>query len=423
MINLTQIACAGGIVNQLTLSNGIKLIHKEMSDNPIVTIQVFITAGVINETPSQAGIANFSQIVMLKGTTSRSDEKLAREIEDIGGQISSDVDYDFSNVSISVTTGSIHKAVELLSDIVCHPTFPAGEVEKERANILASLKSRQDQIFYTANDQFNTLFYGAHPYAWPDAGKPETVRALTQNDLKEWHRRYYSAAHIFIVVVGDISSTDAHTVCEKYFGTMPQGNNHEQFPEASPLKAQSIVVPSSKFHQAYLMMGYAAPDVRNSDFYVLKVINALMGSRMSGRLFTELREKMSLGYEVNCFYPTRKTLSRFVVYLGLTNENIPRAEQKIKEMMNDLKTSPVPAKELDDTKNYIRGVYLLDHQTIGRQAWYLGWWEILGRGYSYDQKYLNDLMSVTSDDIRRVANRYFTTEYFKVEIVPADTKK
>ncbi|MCX5777989.1 MAG: pitrilysin family protein [Elusimicrobia bacterium] len=422
MMHLTSLALAGGTVTQLTLTNGIHIIHKEVKSNPIVTVQVFITAGIIDEQPAEAGVANFSQIIMMKGTETRSDEQLSREIEDIGAHLSADVDYDFSNVAISVTKGGVHKAAELLADIIRHPVFPATEIEKERTAVLASLKSRHDQIFHTANDQFSAIFYGNHPYSWPDAGKPETVSAMTRETLMDWHRRHYTATHIFIVVAGDISSTDSRTICETYFGDIAPGKTPKPFLNAVPLKPQSDIVPSTKFQQAYLMIGYAAPDVRNSDFCVMKMINALMGSRMSGRLFTELREKMSLGYEVNSFYPTRKTLSRFVIYLGLINENRTRAEKRINEMIAELKTTPVPDQELTDTKNYIRGVYLLDHQTIGRQAWNLGWWEVLGRGYAYDEKYLNDLMSVTPEDIRRVANRYFTGDYFKVEVVPAEKK-
>lgn len=419
LVSLAAVAGAGGPVTTRTLSNGITLIHKQSSAAPIVTAHVFVRSGVINEQPRQAGIANFCQTAMLKGTKTRTDEELSRDIEDIGADISSDVEYDFSEIGISVSTAGFNRGLELLSDIVRNPAFAKEEVEKERASMLAALKGRQDQIFNTAHDRLNELLYGDHPYAWPETGTPVSVRALKASALKQWHQRHYTSGNIFIVIVGDMPLETARAACETAFGGMSQGTPREPGPAAAPRKPTSARIESAKFQQGYLMMGCPAPAVTHEDFPVLKVINALMGGRMSSRLFTELREKMSLGYEVSSFYPSRAGLSRFVVYLGLDGGNIPRAEQKIREMIAALATDRVPDEELADTKNYIRGVYLLDHQTISRQAWHLGWWEALGRGYRYDDDYLQALMAVTPDDIQRVARNYFSGDFFKVEVVPA----
>lgn len=419
LVSLAPSAGAGGSVDLCTLSNGITLIHKQSSAAPIVTAHIFVRSGVANEQPRQAGIAHFCQTVMLKGTKTRSDDELSRALEDIGAVMSSDVEYDFTEIGISVSTAGARRGIELLSDIVRNPAFAKDEVEKERGSVLAALKSRQDQIFYTAHDRFNKLFYGNHPYAWPDTGTTASVRALKAADLRQWHVRHYTAGSIFIVIVGDMALETARAACEEFFGSMAQGTKRDPGAVATPRKPTAARVETTKFQQAYLMMGCPAPSVMDDDFPVLKVINTLMGGRMSSRLFTELREKMSLGYEVSSFYPSRAGLSSFVVYLGIAGENLPRAEQKIREMLAALAAERVPDEELADTKNFIRGVYLLDHQTISRQAWHLGWWEALGRGYRYDDEYLNDLMAVTTDDIKRVARRYFTDDYFKVEVVPA----
>jgi predicted Zn-dependent peptidase len=88
------------------------------------------------------------------------------------------------------------------------------------------------------------------------------------------------------------------------------------------------------------------------------------------------------------------------------------------ELLDDLKNVPVSTKELQETKNYLKGTYLLDHQTIGRQAWYMGWWEVLGKGFDYDQKYLDELMAVTPEQIQKAARKFFTDKYITVELVP-----
>jgi predicted Zn-dependent peptidase len=137
-------------------------------------------------------------------------------------------------------------------------------------------------------------------------------------------------------------------------------------------------------------------------------------------LFTELREKLSLAYEVSSFYPTRRQQSRFVVYMGLDAKNLDRAGKRIDELLQELTTTPVTEQELQDTKNYIRGMYLLDRQTVSRQAWYAGWWEIMGPGYAFDERYLDTLMEVSVADIQRVTQTWFSPKnYVKVILFPS----
>lgn len=410
--------CAGGTVNQFTLSNGLNVIHMEITGNPLVTLQLFTRAGTIDETPEQAGLAQFTISMMPQGTARYTNEQLAAAVEDIGGSISSDSEYDYGSMGISLLDSFFPNAMELLSEVAINPVFPEDEIEKERQNTLASLRARNDQIFYVANDLLNSSFYGTHPYAWPDSGKPATVSRFKRQDLLQWHKDHFFAGNMLLVIAGNVNLQTAKATAEKYFAALPAEKHETSRPRAVLPAAQKLKQPSKRFKQAYVMIGFPAPDLKSADFPVLKVVNALLGGRMTGRLFTELREKKSLGYEVNSFYPSRVDVSRFVIYLGLEKKNVEQAKTGIMAIVKDLKDTPVGAKELEETKNFIRGVYLLDHQTIGRRAWNAGFWEIVGRGYTYDAQYLNDLMTVTSADIQNAARKYFNDTYVQVEVVP-----
>lgn len=409
---------AGGNVNVFTLSNGLKVIHKEINGNPLVTFQLFSHAGSVNEKEDQAGLANFTQVLLLSGTSKRSSEQLAQEIEDIGGNITSDIENDFCTLGISLMDGYSEKACDILSDVAFNPSFLGPEIEKERNNLLAGIKSRQDHIHQVADDMFLKNFYKEHPYSWPDIGKIETVSKFNRDDIVKWHKDHFVVNDMLLVVTGSIKLENVKALAEKYFSSAPQGKAGYLPIKATAAGHKELFQQTGKFKQAYLMMGFPVPELNSPDFPVLKVINALLGGRMSGRLFTELREKLSLAYEVNSFYPSKREMSRFVIYMGLEKQNLALAKKRIAELISELKTVPVEQKELEETKNYIRGVFLLDHQTIGRKAWYLGWWEIMGSGYSYDDKYLSDLMAVSPKDIQDAANKYFTDDYLQVEIVP-----
>jgi predicted Zn-dependent peptidase len=418
IILLPHHLCAGGTVNSFTLKNGIEVIHKKVSDNPIVTLQVFLRTGVANEDPGKAGIASLVQVMLNKGTKTRSNEQLSNDIENIGSGISTDTDSDYSHLSISVVDSHTEKAFEILSDVVMNPLFDKKELEKERANALANIERRQDSINNVANDLLNKNFYGDHPYSRITLGTKEGLLSITKDDLAKWHKKYFTSNNLFLVIMGNIELSEATNIAEKYFGKIPASPQEFTVPEPVLPKKQFISQPTTKFNQAYLMLAYPAPSINDPDFPALKVINTVLGGRMTSRLFIELREKLSLAYEVSSYYPSKKHLSKFVIYLGLKKKNLELTKKRITEIIEDLKKNKIDEKELSDTKNYIKGVFLLEHQTINRQAWYLGWWEVSGKGYAYDQQYLSDLMKVTSEDIQKAANKYFNRDSVEVELVP-----
>lgn len=417
-----QIFCtqlyAGGNVNQFTLDNGIQVLHKKIDSNPIITLQVFLRGGIINDKKELAGLANLTQVLMTKATKTRNSERLSNDIEDIGANLSLDVDYDSCRITITVTDPHIEKAAEILSDIIRNPAFDDKEIEKERTNILAGIDRREDSIFNVANDLLNKTFYAGHPYSWTNYGTKETVSKIKKDDILAFHKILYTSGNIFIVIAGDIELGDAENIIKKYFTSIPSSQEKLEKPVPEMPAPKKVLKELNKFKQAYLMIAYPAPSIQDPDYSVLKVINTVLGGRMTSRLFVELREKLSLAYEVSSFYPSRKELSKFVIYIGLNKKNLGLTKKRIAELIDDLKNKEIDNKELSETKNYIKGVFLLEHQTVVKQAWYLGWWEIMGKGHNYDQAYLDDLMKVSPEEIKKAANKYFKDNYVQVEIVP-----
>jgi predicted Zn-dependent peptidase len=422
LILLNSLSFAGGTLNRYTLSNGLSFIHSQNSENPLVTIQVFLRNGVSCETKDVAGISSFTQVMMQKGTGKRSSDKLSVDLENIGAVISIDTEHDFCSMGISAMNTHAEDAAEILSDVITGPSFDKSELEKERSNVLAGIKARQDSIHATADDLFIKTFYSGNPYSWPECGTKECVEKFTRKDLLSWYNGHYVSRNMLVVIAGDISLEDAKKLSQKYFSGVPDKEMQGAPFEVKETFSKNLVQDTKKFQQAYFMIGFPAPSVSESYFPVLKVLNAYTGSRMSGKLFVELREKLSLAYEVNSFYPSHRFTSRFMIYLGLKKQNVELAKKRIFEILDELRKNEISEKEVEETKNYIKGVYLLDHQTVARQAWYLGWWEVLGKGSEYDQKYIDDLMKVSPQDVKDAVNRYLNGKYTLIEILP-DGKK
>lgn len=357
---------------------------------------------------------------MNKSTNKRDNETLAKDIDNLGSSISSDVDYDFSGWTLNCMSQHFDQSCEILADIILNPAFDEKEFSKEQELLIQSIKARKDRIKTVADDKFLADFYDtSHPYSKIKSGKEETLKNLTQQDLKDTYKKIYSTKGLVITVVGNIKKSSLKKTLNKYFGQMnlnlekPTGNFTD-----NPVRTGQDVVINSKFNQAFIIYAYDAPNVLNEDFITLKMINLVLGSRMTGRLFIELREKLGLAYEVNSVYATRMDKSYFQIYIGLDKNNIDITKKGIEKIMDDLCTTKVSDSELFDTKNFIKGIYLLDHQSVEKQAYYLSTREMVGLGYGYDDKYIEELSKVTSDDIIRVANKYFKQKPYKLILMP-----
>ncbi len=411
-------ATTGGDVNIFKSLNGIKIIHRKIDKLPIVSICIFAKGGVLFEKKENYGITSLMQSLLTKGTKNRSAEEIAAETESMGTAISAGADKDFATTSISSLKEHILKTAEILSDVIINPAFVESEIKKEKIMAMASLKARKDKIFTVADDISNLSFYGKHPYALPEIGTEEAVKKIKRKDLLDWHKKVYCAENIVISIAGDIDEKEASEVVEKYFKDIPSAKPLGQAETKVEIRKKDTA-QKRNFKQAYIMFSYPAPKVGEEDYASLKLLVAALGGRMSGRLFRRLRENLSLAYEVNAFYPTRIDSGRFTFYIGLDKKNIKLARDEFKKIIEEIKTVLIPHQELEETKKYLKGVYMLQRQTVGKRAWYNGFWEIMGKGANYDQKYLTELMAVEAEEIKAAAVKHFSNNSeVIVEIIP-----
>lgn len=424
---MTNMFIFGKTVTKEYLPNGITFVHNYNPEQPLVTVIIFLKMGSIYEPTKLSGISELLQSVIIKGTKNRTAKQIVEEVESLGGGISSDSDTDFATISISIGSQHYEKAVELLYDIFTNPTFPEDEIRKEKINIIAGILARKDRIFNVAIDKLMLNLYGKdHPYGRLPEKTAKVVKKINRKELILWWRKFYgidkNQNNIVIVVSGDVDFDNAKNLLLKYFGSVPQ----IKLPPVQDIKLPSknkYIKHKTHFKQAYLMYGFVSPAIKNErikDYLSLKLLNLYLGGGMSGKLFEILREQHSLCYETNCFYPTKYLDSHFVIYLGLDHNRINLARNKIDEIILQLKNGEIfNEQDLHEVKTKFRGRYILDHQTNSRQAWYLGFWEIIGMGCEYDSKYLEDIQNVSIEDIRSTISKiFFVNQPTIVELVP-----
>lgn len=389
-----------------TLKNGLKVILQQGTSNNIAAATLFIKVGSVNENLEENGLTNLTQTLLLKGTKHRSALQIAEEIEGLGGELNESAMEDYSEVSIVTASPDIYKALDVLSDCVFNPTFPIKEIEKTKKNILSQIKLKEDDKFYLCYREFKKVLFKGHPYSMPVEGTEKTIPTFTKEQIEKHYKNYYFPQNMILSVVGNFDEDKLTDTIENKFG----GIRRKAKPIFSVSKRFSRktkeTVLTKKLEQSFIIVGYLGTAIKSEDYPALRVTAAVLGSGMSSHLFSELRDKRGLAYVVGAALPFRELVSPFILYIGTKPESIEESKNGLLEGVSYLQNRKITDEELSRAKNYIIGNYLIDHQTNSKRGWYLGFYELIGVSYQYDENYPKLIESVTKDDVYRVAKKY-----------------
>lgn len=408
-------------VERWLFKNGLVVLHRQSPSLPLAAGTILFRTGSFYEPAPQAGLASLAGDILLQGTVKRSARVLADRMESMGASISSQCSEDCFEMDFVAPAAQLDRAIDVLADMILHPSFPNEEVRKEKAQTLAALASRKDSIFAVAHDRFNSLLYGSHPYGRPVDGYRDTVTQLKRENFKAWHKDHIRPDRTIFSFVTPLPHREAQRMIEKFLGAWrrPTKPFEEPLVEASHRTAapQRDRIDAT-FEQAYLMSGVMAPGSSDTGHTTLKVLNMVLGGGMSSRLFLQLRERLGLAYEVSSFFPTRLHASQWVFYLGLPVERLPLAERKLEEILAELAEKGPSEEEVVQAKRMIKGAFVMERQTRRRQAWHSAWWEFLNRPSDYDATYLQNLDKVNRVDLHRLAADLLSRPRVTVQVEP-----
>lgn len=413
-------------MNRAKLSNGLTVLYHCTPQDPIAAGHLFFPTGSAYEAEEKWGTSSLLWSLFSKGTKQKTSRKFAEEIESIGSYVSAGSTLDYTEVSFHSTSDKMREAMLLMQEALLQPAFLDEHIEKERAAIKAQLRAKLENPFSMAHERLAGSLFPGDPYGRPSGGTDETISRLAKSDLESWHQHVVSPQGAVFSLASDLTFDAIVPMLEDIFGAKAWPLSPQKpvaklpaVPHISDLKIHSS---ETTFEQACLMVGFQAPEVASDDYTALKIMNSILGGGMSTRLFQSLREKQGLAYDVSSFYPTKKRKSLFVIQMGLQPDKIEQAKKGIWAEINLLKSDLIPKEELLRTEQQIRGSFVLDHQTNSQRTHYRGWWEILGLGHDFDQKYLKRVSTVTSKDVLEAAQRLFSAPSITVEAVPIKKK-
>lgn len=399
------------------LPGGMRVMLAPSTVNDIVAVVCFLPLPSAIERPHEAGLVNYMHRMLRRGTTSRTNAELAEAIDSLGSEIGSETADDYSYAHVSCTKDTFGESLELLADMLLHPSFEPEEIEKERQSLLASIRRQEDDKLSATLKRFMRELYGDHGYGLPRMGFRETVAEFTREQLVHVHEEFVDPARFLTVIVGNFDPSQARELLARLF-PLKAGSPAPPFAvEKPPLRPAVSTRLTRECEQSYLVMGFRACPLGAPDWPAVRLLNTVLGEGMSSRLFVHLRDEQGLAYATGSSYGPLAQSGHLFGYIGTKPESLEIARESMLREFTRIKEEPVPQEELDRSRNYLVGKFLIDHQTNYRRAFYLGFYETAGLGISMDEDYPKLLMSVTPEQLREAANRYLT-EPTVVELVP-----
>jgi zinc protease len=405
-------------VTRQVLQNGAVLLVSEQHAVPIVVVQVMLDAGSRRDPRGEDGLADLTADVLTEGTTKRSASQISDATDFIGASLSAGAETDFATVGLTVVSKELDAGLDLLTDILLHPTFPEVEVSRRREAALASMTASEDNPGYVAQRAFTERLFAGEPYGHLVNGNPTSVRKLGRADVVSFYTQNYRPDRSIISVVGDVSTSDIVTRFEAALQPWkPSGSPPFVYPP-SPPEAAAVDTIQKPITQANIILGQRGVARDNPDYYALTVMNFLLGGGgFTSRLLDNIRTKGGLAYSVSSGFTVNKAAGSFQVVMQTKNASADDALQRACAELERIRQDPVTDEELTNAKLYLTGSFPMRLDSSAKIAGFLAQVEFYDLGFDYAETYAKRINAVTKEDILRVAREHLHPERMLLVLV------
>lgn len=395
------------------LSDGATMLYTPNSSNDIIAISIYVKGGQLLD--KIAGTANLTAATMMKGTKNYTSLELSQVLEDNGIKIVPSVGADAFSITVLTTKDEYDKTMELLNEVVNNAIFDDYEIEKVKSDKLSAIKTNKDVPIKQAIEEYRDMIYKNTPYSISSKVLEKNIQNIKKSDIIEYYNKIFNPKNIVISINGNIDKDKTIQDLNKIFEPKADSQTFDykiydsKIPRITAPRTNTIKMPTET---AWILLGWQTDGVLSEkDYATLQVIDSILGTGMSSRLFKELREQEGLAYQLGTGYSPNVLRGSFMMYIGTNPATLEKSKQGLFSEIEKLKTEYVGDKELKDAKEKLIGNYVIGLETNLDKASNTGWYEASTRGYEFKEKYVDLINSVTDADIIEVANKYFNDNY------------
>lgn len=389
------------------LPNGLRYVVIEDHTSPVVSMQVWVRCGGVNESGPSSGVSHFLEHMLFKGTKKLSANEIARVVETRGGSINAATGTETTHYYIDVPSDSFNEALDVLAESVLNPSFPPEEFEKERLVILEEIKRRDDNPQSDLWDEFLEILYRNTPYRQQVIGSVKTIKEMPRETLVQQHKTFYVPQNMVVVVVGDVKAAAAKKKIKDLFGALPRGE-YPVFPllQEGLLETSKLKEISRPAQQAHVALGFIGPTLEDPQQVAMDVLATTFGGGNSSRLYQTLREDKQKVWSIGSSFMTHYGSGAFAIFAECPPEKARSLPADIYLLLNEADSNGFNADEMARAKAQLRSSWLFSQETYHGQASQWGFYTVLNHPEVLTT-YLKHLDKVTLEDLKDLLARYF----------------
>lgn len=371
----------------------------------MLSIGVWIKVGSLWETPKNSGYAHFVEHMLFKGTKHRNAFQITRQIGDRGGTSDAWTCRDHTGVLLQVLKDDAEFAMDILSDMVINPKFSEEDIKMERKVVLQEIEDEENDPELQLSEKFISLIYPNQPIGTNILGSKENIRGISSRLLKDFHHKYYVASNIVLSATGNISHREITALAEKYFANLPTGNAEDLAPARYEGGFEHI---NPDCNRVMIGLGFNVPFNKKLETATI-LLSQIMGTGDTSRLYTEIREKRGLAYDISCNLQKEKQDGVIDIFAECNAGNVNRILQLIAAEIKKLKESLISEEELSRVKKQLI-VAIIRNMELGEFSCQAHAEQIIRRGKPRTiRQSINMVENVTREDIRAAAREIFAT--------------
>ncbi|HLR76712.1 MAG TPA: pitrilysin family protein [Balneolaceae bacterium] len=407
---------ASSKTNKTILDNGLTIVTEKIDSVKSVSAGIWVKTGSRNETDAQAGVTHFLEHMLFKGTEKRSSYDIALSMESVGGFLNAFTSSEYTCYYARCLSSQLPRALDVLSDMVLHPTFPEDEMEKEKKVVIEEMKMYRDSPRDYLFEKFNAQIFKENSLGRPVIGYEETVNSFERANLYDYMKDRYQPDNLLIAVAGDVEHEKAVSLAQEHFEKVQTGETQNGRSELSHYKPGNQML-SKAIEQTHFIIGKRGLSFDDDDKYRLLITNAILGGGMSSRLHQNVREKYGYCYTIGSFNQTFSDTGLYGIYTGTDIDYVEHVEELVKKELKRLQDEAVPQKELDEAKAQLKGKLLLSLENTSNRMRRIAKGELYyGRFISVDELTEN-IEAIDAAEIQEFSQSFFDEAQFSKAIL------
>ncbi|MDR3553901.1 MAG: pitrilysin family protein [Syntrophobacteraceae bacterium] len=390
------------------LGNGIRVVTEKIPFAHSVSTGIWVNTGSRDEKPLERGLTHFIEHMLFKGTKRRSALDIAKEFDAVGGFANAFTSKEHICFHAKVLAAHLPLLTDLLSDLFLESVFDPAEIEREQSVIVQEIRMVEDTPDEFIHVLFQEEFWKHNPLGLPIYGTVETVEKADRNEMTGFVADHFNPSQILISAAGNLEHDHFLDLIGPAMEKVGSSNNQKRrVPPDSHFFCRTV---KKDLEQVHLLMGMPGTSQRDEARFASHLLNVILGSSMSSRLFQEIREKRGLAYSVYSFSHSHEDSGMTGIYAGVSPQNVNQVLSLVNEELSKLVREPISETELNAAREYVKGNMYINAESNDYRMNRLAKNEFLFGDYVAFEEIERKIHAVTSQEIRAWFGQIYNPE-------------